>query len=255
MADEQVEKKDVNGSGSESSTGSSQTEGSNPPAEESSVESRSENRIPLPRFNEVIQERNRERQLREQYESRLRDLEQRLPTKAPGEEQVERLVKSGVDPKVAKEIIDVSTEASRRERQALESQRQAANLQMWHRDMESKYKDYREMAPVMEREFSNLSPNAQMLAVSDPAGLEMLYAKAKASLSIDGSKKAFDEGAKQAYNTKDQKRAISSTPGSSSKGGTQEVSLEYLASIRGNTKEYRKNLDRINHWLKTGKQL
>lgn len=261
MADDQVvDKTDVNSQveGSAASTDASQKAATNPPTEENSgVEQRSENKIPQHRFNEVIQERNAERERREAIEARLLAMEGRLPGQSSGKDaEVERLTKKlGMSEEAARELASIVDARAQKQSGQVNAQLQAMKLAEWNRSMEQKYKDYQELVPDMEKVFSRLSPQAQMLAVSDPEGLEMLYHRTKYLKGGAMDNKAFDKGAQDAYQKKGEKQAVSSLPGQGSVSSKPEISAEYLKSIRGNVVEYKKNLERINHWLSTGKQI
>lgn len=250
MADEQVVDKDVKEVVTDSSTVTDQNGQATPPAKENLASEQADNKIPYPRFNEVIQERNRERELREQYESRIRDLEHRMssvPTKPAGSEEIERLVKKGISEEMAKEIVhtaDVVSERKNRETQAQIAQYQLAE---WHRNMESKYKDYRETTPEMEKVFSKLDPVSQRMVTASPVGLDMLYQYAKSGKGIEASKKAFEAGAQHASQVKDLKKAISSTPGSGSKDTSKELSEKVIREMP--IAEYQKRQVEINDWV------
>src|SRR3990172_7821907 len=108
MADVEQDKKDENSQKADVASSSTNAGAGNakPPTDEKSVADRSpENRVPQSRFNEVITERNRERELRETYESRIRDLEARQSSRAATQEsvvdrEVKKLVaKHGMDEK------------------------------------------------------------------------------------------------------------------------------------------------------------
>ncbi len=255
MADALVSETGVN----DGSTGSPAVDGQNdvttPPAGENPASTSSENRIPQSRLNEVIEQRNRERALREQMEARLTDFEKRLPpAKAAGEEEIERLVKRGVTKEIAEEVVRTAEAVGDRKSRQVEARLAQYQLAEWHRNMESKYKDYRETTSEMEKVFSSLPLQTQAMCTSSEAGLDMLYHYAKSAKGIDKSREAFVAGAQSVQTLKDQKAAVSSGSGRASVKPIQDISPAYLASIRGNTEEYQKNLKRINHWLATGKQ-
>lgn len=258
MADDVVNEQDVKTDVStDSSSAESQNKVANPPTGENPGANESENRIPHKRFNEVIQERNEARNRQEALEARIRDMESRLST-APvkvddGSAEVERLVKNlGMDEKAARELMEVTRIANERANAPLRAQQQAAMLDNWNRDMAKRHTDYDDIVPDMEKVFSRLPAHMQNLVVSDPSGLEMLYNQAKASKSQDKTKEAFDKGSAEAYSKKGEKLAVSNLPGSGSKGTNQEISAEWIRN--SSVADYKKNLNRINHWLATGKQ-
>lgn len=257
MADEEVVNTGVN----EGSEGSPAAEGqeavAKPPVEENSTAKGTENRIPHSRFNEVLQERNEERSRREAMEARLRDVESRLSAVPKGrgdEAEVARLVKNlNMSEEAARELMEINRIANERANAPLRAQQQANEIAQWNRDMGAKYKDYEAVVPAMEKVFNGLSQHEQMLVMSGKRGLEMLYHDAKAMVSSDETKRAYDEGAAKAYDKKAEKKAVSNMPGSGSKGPSQEISAEWVRNA--SVEEYKKNLTRVNHWLATGKQL
>lgn len=258
MADDEVVKTDVNVVAAGSSTDANQANAANPPTEENSGAARTEEgRIPRPRFNEVIQERNEERTRREALELRVRDMEARLsaaPQKQDdGSDEVARLVKNlNMDETSARELLEVTRIANERANAPLRAQQQANLIAQWNRDMAQSHNDYEEVVPEMEKVFDRLPQAMRNLVVADKSGLEMLYNQAKAGRVTDKTKEAFDKGSNAAYTKKGEKLAVSSLPGSGSKSPNSEISAEYIRNL--SLADYKKNLSRINTWLSTGKQ-
>ena len=251
MADEKVEQKDVKVVGSEASAGSNQGSGTTPPPGENSGSSEAENRIPQSRFNDVVKERNQERVLREQYESRIREFEQKErlhEQRVAGENEVTRLVsKYKIPEEAARDAVASADAISERKNQELHAQVRQAQLADWHRNMETKYKDYREMSPDMEKVYSSLDQTTQRMVTASPQGLEMLYSYAKTGKGDDAAKKAFEEGAAHSSSVRDEKKALSSTPGSGSKSPNSELSGEAIRKM--SIEEFKKRSVEINDWL------
>lgn len=250
MSDEVINETDVKDSVADSSAADNHVESATPPTEENSGANKQENRIPQSRLNEVIEQREEARIRAAVMEQKLRDYEARLsaePKKDDGAAELDRLVKSGVDPKVAREIMEVNRISNERANAPIREAQRAQELSSWNRNMAQKYNDYDAVVPEMEKVFSSLSKQEQMGVMSGPRGLEMLYHQAKASKVADTTKAAFDSGKKAAYDKKSEKMAVSGTPGQGSKGSASELSAESIRDM--SIAEYKKRLPEINDWL------
>ena len=234
MAEAQVEQKDVKLAVAESSTATKQSEQAKPPVDEKSTSEHTENRIPQSRLNEVIQERNRERELRERNEERIREYEAKersYEQKAAGDAEVSRLVnKYQMTEAAARDALSAADAVAERKNRDLNAQVAQHRLAEWHRNMETKHSDYREMSPDMERVFSGLDQTTQRLCTASPTGLEMLYQYAKSGKSSDETTK----------------RALSSTPGQGSRDLSSELSRASIAKM--DASEYKKRQVEINAW-------
>lgn len=248
MADEKVAQSGVNDGAGNPPIPANQTDGSTPPAGERPADSRSEQRIPLPRFNEVIDQRNQAQALAERLELRLKEMETRLPPAKPaGEEEVERLTKAGVPEATARQVVAVAENVGNRKNREVQAQLAQYQLAEWHREMERKHSDYRETAPDMEKVFTALPPVTQQLCMSSPAGLEMLYNQAKAGKSITDAQKAFEAGAQSVVSKKAEKLAVSSIPGGSSGNSSQELTGAIITAM--SPEEFKKRQVEINAWV------
>src|ERR1035437_4914904 len=208
MAEAQSETKDVKIIAVETSTTVAQSEQVKTPVDEKSTSEHTENRIPQSRLNEVIAERNRERDLRERNEERIREYEakERLSDqKAVGDAEVSRLVnKYRMTEEAARDAVSSADAVAERKNRDLNAQVAQHKLSEWHRNMESKHSDYRETTPDMEKVFSSLDQVTQRLVTASPTGLEMLYQYAKSGKSADEvAKKAFEAGTQHANSVKD----------------------------------------------------
>lgn len=211
-----------------------------------------ENRIPQSRFNEIIDQRNRERELREGYEAKLRELESRLgagqskPDSVIEAETARLAEKLNMDPKAARELVEAQANIARAERAQVENRLRQYEINEWSRGMSQRYKDYADVVPKMEKLFMEMAPHEQNMVVSSPRGLEMLYAYAKSAELPNKEKEAFNAGANAAYQNKAQKQALSSTPGAAA-NVRKELSPEAIRNM--SVKEYRERYDEINAWL------
>ncbi len=255
MADENVETKtDVNTAPAPSVESSTQETSTNatPPTGEQPGAKVEDKRIPYDRFSEVVKERNREREERERIEARLRDMESRLAgnvaSRPQEEDEANRLVAElGMDKEAAKKLVGTMKAISQRERAAVEGRMRQYEIAEWERGLQSKYKDYNELTPQMEKVFNALHPDAQKLVVASPDGLEMLYSKAKQMHMDKVAADAYQRGADTAKASKDLKTALSNAPGSGSPAPKGELSPEAIAKM--SIKEYKERLPEINEWL------
>jgi hypothetical protein len=250
------EQKDVNiqQEASESSPEAQSVDSATPPAEESSaVEVQ---RIPKPRFDEVIQQRNAARERELALEAKVRELEARQSgnsAKSQVDVVAARLVAElDMAPEAARKLaaiqLETAGEIAKSQTQELRAANHRNEIDSWSRGLAQKYGDYKDVAPAMEKVFGQLPPQTQDLVVSSPAGLEMLYSYAKAQLPSQ-AKSAFDKGAKQAYENKALKQAVSSSPGMGAGGGKAPLSRESIAKMP--LSEYKERLSEINTWIQS----
>lgn len=253
MADVSQEQ-DVN-QAPESSPEAEQAAQANPPVEENSTPPTPAKTVPYTRFSEVVHEKNREREMREQYEARIRELEarqsgsanksalDRLAVKLQSELQMEE----GAARKLAAIQLEAAEQVAKSQTDQLRQQTHRYEIDSWTQNLTRQYQDFQEVAPAMEQIFQNLPPQAQDLAVSSQDGLEMLYHKAKARVVAEKTKSAFDKGAKQAYENKGLKGAVSSAPSMGATGGKLPLSKEVLARIPD--KEFIERKAEIDAWV------
>lgn len=246
------------GANSQDAQAATPTAGANENAAQTSTEENSganatqENRVPQSRFNEIIDQRNRERQLREDYEAKLRELESRLGagTQKPNsviDAEAKRLAERlNMDEKAAREILESQASVVRSQNAQVEERFRQMEINEWSRAIASRHADYAQVVPKMEKLFMEMTPQEQHLAVSSPRGLEMLYAYAKAAELPNKEKEAFNAGANAAYQNKAQKQALSSTPGAAA-NVRKDLSPEAIRNM--SVKEYRERYDEINAWL------
>lgn len=215
-----------------------------------------ENKVPQTRFNEVIHERNRERELREQYEARIRELESQRSMGAPGkdavvEAEVQRLVKTlDMSEEAARGIVETNRNLLRAEREQMAREQNRNELSQWAVRKAQADPMYKELDPELDRAFSSLPPQRQMKIANDPDLLDMFYENVKASVLLSKSKQSFEKGASQAYETKGAKQAVTSMPGGSSSVGKTALSRESLRKM--SPEEYKRRLPEINEALIKG---
>lgn len=239
----------------ESSTEAEQVSQANPPAEENSAPPAPTKVVPYPRFSEVVHERNREREMREQYEARIRELEaqrsgstnksalDRLAAKLQSELSMEE----GPARKLAAIQLEAAEQVAKSQTEQLRQQTHSYEIDSWTRNLAMSYPDFESVKPAMEKVFQSLRPEAQDLAVSSQDGLEMLYHKAKATVAGDKSKAAFDKGVQQAYGNKGLKAAVSSAPSMGATGGKLPLTKENLAKM--SDKEFIERKAEIDAWV------
>lgn len=229
-----------------------------PPAAENAVAEQglgqsNENRVPQSRFNEVIEQRNRERQMREQYESEIQRLrtavsapltQQKPLIEAEAEAMAEEL---GMDKKAALRILQANEKVVQHREQALQAQLQQYQLGAWQEGLKAKYKDYNELSPKMAAAFDALPQNEQMRVLGSPVALEMFYHYVKGQ-NIDSTiKSATEQAAANAYQNKLAKQAATSMPGASSAKPAGALSREAILNMPHD--EYTRRLPEVNAWL------
>ena len=240
----------------DSSSAAGQDNSANPPTGENPGAAKpDENRVPQSRFSEVVQERNREREMREMYENRIRELESRPAVPAQRESvidtQVKRLVsKLGMDENAARELVMSHHEIASAERAKVEARQSQFQAEEWARNKAQNDPDYRNIEPELDKEFSLKSPQMQQAIASNREMLEMFYDSVKSKHATGKAKEAFGKGADEAYKSKQLKEAISSVPGKSSGSATQAISRDLLRKM--SPEEYMKRQPEINAWLRNG---
>ena len=255
MADGQVDQAAVTAETPASAPAESQNESATPPATENVVaDNTSENRIPKSRLDEVIGQRNRERELRESYEARIRDIEARQSApQSPNvvDTQVKRLVeKLGLKEEAARELVEAQREISQAQHAQVDQKLQQYELSRWRENLTQKYKDYTKVEPQMARVWESMSPQEQHTAVSSPRGLEMLYHYAKGQNFESDIAKAREEAASQAYANKQLKQAATTLPGASSAKPNGALTRQAINDMDQAT--YLKRLPEINEALEKG---
>ena len=199
-----------------------QTSVSTPPAEQAGSDTAAykTQSIPYSRFQEVVHQKN-------EYATKLEELERRLNSHETNlvqtrgssvvNDAISKLVAGGLDQNAAKLLVEAQMEIMdhrMKERIApLEQKSTQYEIDGWVRDFSRKHEDYRDVEPLMQKEFERLTPEYQAMIAAKPAGLEMLYWKVKGSQSVAQAGQAKVNGATEAYNTMAQKAAMSSAPG------------------------------------------
>lgn len=260
MADENVEQTDENSQNASaaSSSAEGQVSTDTPPTGEQPGSSAPENRIPQKRFNEVVQERNRERETRELYEQRIRDLESRQSVQVPQREsvidvQAKRLAaKLGMDESAAREILESSAAIHQAERAKVEQRQSQFRAEEWARNKAKDDSDYAAIEPELDRAFSALGEQQKHVVATDPNMLEMFYESVRSKHLGNKAKEAYSKGAEEAYKAKQVKQAVSSVSGGSANNGKSKLTLEDIQSgavSRMSDKEYRERQSEINALL------
>lgn len=256
MADATVNETGANSQTAEAATPTAEAQNAvaTPPvAENATANPGSENRVPQQRFNEVIAERNeireREQRIRQEYESKIRDLEARQPRHdGAAEALTKRLVdKLGMTPEAAAEVVAVQREAARLERGDIDNKLRQYEVTSWSEQLAKKHKDYQELLPQMEKVFVNMSDQEQMHVMASPAAMERFYKAVRADALDKQLQDKFNAGANAAYENKAAKVAVSSLPGASTGNQPSALSREVIAKM--SIPEYTKRKDEINAWL------
>lgn len=259
MADMVPDQTDVNSQVADaaSSSAEAQVDVANTPTVENTGANKLENKIPQGRFNEVVKERNSEREARERLESRIRQLEAgsqegAFKRKTVADLEVERLVKNlQMDEKAAREIVVTYENLSASQRREQEAAQSRFRAESWANQKAEKDPVYREIEPELDKSFSSLAPEMQSIIAQNADVLEMFYENIKAKHLSGKSKDAYSKGADDAYKNKAAKQAVSSTPGSSSSVGKTELTRESIRKM--STAEFTKRQSEINEAILSGK--
>jgi len=230
------------------STADASTDGSvKTPVDEKSTTKATEKEVPYDRFQEVIAQKNKEKQLREQYEAKIKELEGRLPN--PGQDRmVQRLVAGGMKEDAARLIADTTREEQRRALEPIMRQRKDEDVKTWTRELERSDPDYKKLKTQLAKAFDELPDEEKMSVVSSPQGLERFYKAVKADSLTEEISKARAEGVKQGYETKSLKEGLVS----GTKSGTAVDEPLTFESIRAGAlkkmsdEEYMKRQSEIN---------
>lgn len=257
MADEQVAQTGGNSQEAPAATPSAEAQNvvaTPPTGENPGANQGSENRIPQSRFNEVISERNRERDRVAQLESRLQQLESGAmgaPQKDPViDAEVKRLVsRTGMSEEAAKEIVESSRNVARAERSQLELQQRMTQAEQWIAQKAQNDPMYKSLEPELDKSFNTLSPQMRRVISTDPEALEMFYDSVRARVSDGKAKEAFNKGASAAYENKATKAAVASVPGS---GTSVKPALTREAIRKMSVKEFTERQSEINEAIKSG---
>ena len=235
----------------ESPTAAQPEASTTPPAEENSAVD-FQVRVPKSRLDEVIHQRNRERELADALRRENEELKARQSggAKSNVDALAARFVSElGMGEEAARKMAVIQLETSesmaKAQTQQLREQAHRQDVDSWGRAINDKYGDYKTVAPAMEKLWSELPPQTRDLVVSSQAGLEMLYHRAKADL-VD-NKAVYEKGVNAGYENKGLKKAISSVPSMGANGGKAPISREYLQKI--STKEFIERKGEIDAWL------
>lgn len=226
-----------------------------PTAEDAGASKSPENKVPQGRFNEVIQERNSEREARERLEARIRELElgRQEPVKrqSVADLEVKRLVeKLGMEESAAREIVATYENlnmAQHRQQEALQGRQRAES---WATQKAEKDPVYKEIEAELDRSFTSMKPEMQQFVAQNADALEMFYESIKAKHLAGKSKEAYAKGAQATYESKMTKQAMSSVPGGSPSGGKTALSRKAVAEM--DVAEYAKRLPEINEAVRNG---
>ncbi len=253
MADEKEAVKDSS-TGESASTGTTDSSVKTPVGEQPTTKT-TESAVPYDRFQEVIKAKNAEKQLRESYEAKIRELESRQPSGAAGQDKlVQRLVAGGMKEDAAKLIADSNREAMKEALAPLQAKENARAVDSWVSDIERSDPDYKKLKPQLEKAFDELSYDEKRYAVSSRKGLEWFYKSVKADALTEQVSKARAEGVKEGYESKGQKEGMAGSPKS---GTSHETPLTFESIREGAIKklsdaEYTKRLPEINAILAKG---
>ncbi len=260
MADMVPEQTDVNSQVADavSSSADAQVVAANTPAAEHAVAAKPENKIPQSRFNDVIQERNSEREARERLESRVRELEsgksEQFKRPSVADAEVQRLVKElDMEESAARAIVKTYENlnaAQRRDHEVAQSRFQA---ETWATQKAEKDPLYKSIEPELDRSFSALKPEMQTFIASNADALEMFYDSVKSRHVGSQSKDSYSKGAEDALKNKLAKQAVSSVPGSSNSGGKTALTRKSIADmIKNDISQYVKRQAEINEAVRNG---
>ena len=247
-------------SASESSTEETQEAVVTTPAEENSETKQPDNRVPLPRFKEVIDQKNEYKTRLEKMEAELKAFKQGQTQPQPQkdallESQVQALMADGFEEQTAKAIVRTSdTLARSRSEEKVRPITQDAirrETDAWVQDFKTRTPDFNELEPEMAKVFVNLPEQTQDMIVSDPRGIEFVYAYVKNAQMDKVRKDAEARGTEKAYQTKGVKQALSSTSGATPGAGKEQITRAWLD--KATPKQLKDREDEIFKAVREGK--
>lgn len=258
MADEVSEQTDVNSQVADAASSSAEAQvdvAKTPTAEDAGAAKGPENKIPQGRFNEVIQERNSEREARERLEARIRELElsRSEPVKqtSVADLEVKRLVeKLGMEEAAAREIVATYQNLNQHQAREQEAARGRVQAETWAAQKAEKDPVYREIEPMLDKSFSSMNPEMQQFVARNADALEMFYESVKSKHLASKSKGEYSKGADDAYKNKMTKQAVSSVPGGASPVGKTALTRKSVADMP--IAEYVKRQAEINEAVRNG---
>ncbi len=261
MADAVSEQTDVNSQTAvaDSSPVVAQPDAANTPTVENTGAPKVENKVPQTRFNEVIQERNSEREARERLENRIRELELGrseggFKRESVADLEVKRLVKElDMEEAAARSIVQTYQNLDQARSQEQEASKRRNDALAWASQKEQSDPVYKDIEPELDRSYGSLSPKMKYDIAQNPELLEMFYESVKAKHLGSKSKDSYSKGVEDALKNKGLKQAVSSVSGTSSSVGQTALSRESIRKmIQTDIKQYVKRQAEINEAIKNG---
>lgn len=226
----------------EVSAGSSAAEGSEPqatpPAEAKSALESEEQRVPYSRFKEVIEEKNNLGNRISELESQLQSMAEQNQGPSAYDKALERFKNKGLDDTTARvladSVVEIANEITDKRVSKVEENASMNEVSIWTENLIKQHPDANQYIGIMEDIWSSMPAHTQDLIVSDPVGLELLYAKAKEYLVDDRIEQAKSEGMEIERNSLAQKKAMS---GASGKGSVRMESMPSPEEVKNMTDE------------------
>lgn len=204
-----------------------------PPVGEQPTSQQPDQKVPYPRFKEVIDQRNQyETQIKELRDQLARAQPQLTATQAPNakDKYVQKLVSGGMTQEAADILADTMLEAARESVAPYEQKSVQREVDEWTQKFAQAHPDYNELEPKMYEVFTKLPRHTQDLIASDPKGLELLYGHVKSQVLEQRISQARQEGMDQAYQNRLDKGAVSGLPGSST-NAPQKLTRQAIAEM------------------------
>lgn len=223
------------------------------PAQTTATET-AENRVPLTRLNEVIEQRNELKTRYEELERRLQAVEK--PQETQENKYIKTLVERGMDEDAAKLLVETASMIAEEKAESFVQpvlQKSAKReVDEWRTTFAKAHPDFIQLEPKMLETFKGLSKEMREYVVSSDKELENFYYMVKGREADASAAKAAQLAADEAYKTKGLKTAVSSTPGATATNTTQATfTREQIAQMDSAT--YLKNRARIMELMNEGK--
>lgn len=222
---------------SESSTDEAttqETETETQAGEKPVVETKESDKAPFhehPRFQELI---SSNRELKSQIEAlknqQMQSRSQETPQKSAITRAIERYVSKGVDPQIARELVEdqvaIANEISSRQTMPLYETQQQANLKVAFETFKATHKDYEEVRPEMLEVLNSLPLAIKVGFVQSPSeGLDLIYDRVMSTKRAKLESDAVQKGKDEAYSKKKEKSAQASSSTSSPEMSDDEKEL------------------------------
>lgn len=233
-----------------------------PPAESNSAQPKEETpgHVPYSRFKEINEKKKSLETELTELRGKLAGRDRENSEKAEAEsltKAVNKLVQNGMNPQAAQVLTEVFKDLAGKEgkkysseletiKKHLDAELEVKNAEKQLAERQAEFRkahpDHAEYESAMTKRWEALDDDSQRALLSSPKAYELLYSSAKAGRLEELMQKGREEGRQEAYDSKNLKSAISSTP-----GATAQPKKKYTAEDipKLSMKEYKENRAQI----------